>query len=179
MFTAQQQLLRVGLGVAQARLVNLASGNGLNHASQHAYQNGLDHVIRVGPLGDMPGMSKLVRVSYVDPVYREDAMTLGLRWEGTGIAGGLFPVLDGDITLTKVDDDNTQLGLVASYRPPLGQLGARLDKAILGKVADATIIALLRSIATALVSPEPADRGHEPSPRLIRPSVRPVEDHGS
>lgn len=147
---AQHQLLQVSLEVAQTRLVNLANKDGLGDASQHAYENGLEPVIRVGPLGDLPGVSKLVKVSFVAPVYHGDAMTLGLRWEATGITGGLFPVLDGDLTLTKVGDDMTQLGLVASYRPPLGHLGARLDKAILSHVADATIKSLLRSIASAL-----------------------------
>src|SRR5215469_15387754 len=150
MFITQHQLLQVSLGDAQTHLVSLASKDGLNHASRHAYENGLERIVRVGPLGDVLGVSKLVRVSFVEPVYREDAMTLGLRWEATGIAGGLFPVLDGDLTLTRIDDDTTQLRFVASYRPPLGHLGAGLDKAILSKVAEATVRALLRNIASAL-----------------------------
>jgi hypothetical protein len=156
MFTAQHELLQVSIEIAQTRLVNLVSRDELSHASRHAYQNGLEHMVRVGPLGDLPGVSKLVKVSFVQPVYHEDAMTLGLRWEATGIAGGLFPVLDGDLTLTKADDDTTELGLVASYRPPLGNLGARLDNAILSHVADATIKALLRSVVSALLSPDAA-----------------------
>lgn len=164
MFTAQDQLLQVGLDVAQTRLVNLASRDGLSRASQHAYERGLDPMIRVGPLGDIPGVSKLVRVSFVDPIYHENAMTIGLRWEATGVAGGLFPVLDGNFTLTRVDDDTTQLALIASYRPPFGNLGAGLDRAILSKVAEATIRTMLHSIAYAIVSPEPG------SPADVRPS---------
>ena len=156
MFTAQHQLLQVSLEVAQTRLVNLACRDGLGDASQRAYEGCLEPVMRVGPLGDVPGLSKLVQVSFVEPVYRQDAMTLGMRWEATGVTGGLFPVLDGDLTLTRADDDTTELGLVASYRPPLGNLGAGLDRAILNHVAGATIRALLRSIASALVNPEPA-----------------------
>src|SRR6185437_14659969 len=154
MFTAHYQSLPIDLGVAQTRLAGLMSRDGLSHASQDAYEDGLAHVIRVGPLGDVPGLSKLVKVSFVDPVCQEGTMTLGLRWEAVGVTGGLFPVLDGNLMLTGVDDDTTQLGLVVSYRPPLGNLGARLDKAILSRVADATIRALLRNLATALVSPE-------------------------
>lgn len=166
MFNAQDQLLQVGLDVSQTRLVNLAIRDGLSHVSQQAYESGLDHpVIRVGPLGDRPGISKLVRVSFVDPVYRENAMTLGLRWEATGIAGGLFPVLDGNLTLTKVDNDTTQLKLIASYRPPLGILGARLDRAILSKVAEATIRTLLHNIGSAIVTPEPAATDARSGPR--------------
>jgi hypothetical protein len=154
MFTAQHELLQVSIEIARTRLVNLVSRDELSDASRQAYQNGLEHMVRVGPLGDLPGVSKLVKVNFVEPVYHEDAMTLGLRWEAIGVAGGLFPVLDGDLTLTKAGDDMTELGLVASYRPPLGNLGAKLDKAILSHVADATIKVLLRSIASALLSPE-------------------------
>jgi len=154
MFTAHDQLLQLSLGAAETRLVNLASREGLSRASQHAYENGLERVIRVGPFGDASVVSKLVKVSFVDPVYHEDAMTLGLRWEATGITGGMFPVLDGDLMLTRIDDDTTQLRFVASYRPPLGHLGAGLDKAILSKVAEATVRALLRNIASALENPE-------------------------
>jgi hypothetical protein len=150
MFTAHDQLLELSLDAAQTRLLDLVSKDALNRASQDAYENGLEHLVRVGPLGDVPGASKLVRISFTEPVYHQDAMTLGLRWEATGITRGLFPVLDGDFTLTRVDDGTTQLGMIASYRPPLGHLGARLDKAILSRVAEATIMTLLRNIASAL-----------------------------
>ena len=175
MFNAQDQLLQVSLDVAQTRLVNLASRDGLSRASQHAYESGLDPVIRVGPLGDMPGVSKLVRVSFLDPVYHENAMTLGLRWEATGVAGGLFPVLDGNLTLTRIDDATTQLALIASYRPPLGNLGAGLDRAILSRVAEATIRALLRSIGSAIVNPEPATATDAmPSSSVVSPARIPL-----
>ena len=39
----------------------------------------------------VPGASRLVRVQVVDPVYRDGAMTLGVRWEAVGVTGGLFP----------------------------------------------------------------------------------------
>lgn len=173
MFNAQHQLLELSLDVAQTRLVSQASRDGLSRASQHAYQGGLDIVIRVGPLGEIRGVSKLVRVSFVDPVYHENAMTLGLRWEATGVAGGLFPVLDGNLTLTRVDADATRLALIASYRPPFGNLGAGLDRAILGKVAEATIKMLLHSIASAIVSPEAASEAR-PSSAAVSPARRPL-----
>src|SRR5487761_1724081 len=99
MFVAHEVALRVSLASAQARLADLARGRGLSDASEAAYKGGLAGLVRVGPLGDIPGASKLVQVSVLDPVYRDDAMTLALRWEATGATGGLFPVLDADISL--------------------------------------------------------------------------------
>ena len=153
MFVADEIVLDIGFPAAQARLVNLARRGGLSGASRAAYGDELSAVIRVGPFGDAAGASKLVRVRFLDPVCRGDGMTLALRWEATGVTGALFPVLDADLTLTPAGQQATRLALVGSYRAPLGGLGAGLDKAILNRVATATIRALLQNVADSLVSP--------------------------
>jgi hypothetical protein len=53
---------------------------------------------RSWPSGDAPGVSKLVQVRFLNLVHRSATMTVPLRWEVTGAAGGLFPVLDADLT---------------------------------------------------------------------------------
>jgi hypothetical protein len=156
MFVADEVVLDIGFRVAQSRLVNLAHSDGLSGASEAAYQSGYSTVIRVGPFGDVPGVSKLVRVRLLDPVYRGDVMTLGLRWEATGVVSGLFPVLDADISVTPAGEHMTRLALAGSYRAPLGGLGAGLDRAILNRVASSTIRALLRNVADTLADPGPA-----------------------
>jgi hypothetical protein len=153
MFARRDLQLELGFELARPRLANLIRGGVLTGASHIAYDAGIEAVIRVGPLGSVPGTSKLVRVSFLDPVDRDSLLQVGLRWEATGIASDLFPVLDGDITLTPAGPGASQLRLAGVYRPPLGWLGVRLDAAILHRVADATFAALLRSVADALVSP--------------------------
>jgi hypothetical protein len=153
MFVTQELMLDVSFQAAQARLANLARGGELSGSSETAYEDGLASSLRVGPFGDVPGASKLVRVSLLDPVYRGEAMRLGLRWEATGVTGGLFPVLDADISLTPAGEETTRLALAGVYRPPLGRFGAGLDRVILNQVATATIRVLLRSVADALASP--------------------------
>jgi hypothetical protein len=163
MFVTQELTLGIGLRRAQARLTNLMHGAWLTEASTVAYNGALTGLLRVGP----PGLAaaKLVRVSLLDPVYRGDVMTVGLRWEATGAAGNLFPVLDANITIspgqhegTATGNQTTRLALTGSYRPPLGRLGAALDQVVLHRVATATIRALLQDVAAALASPAPA--GH-------------------
>ena len=156
MFVADEIMLDIGFPAAQARLVNLARRGGLSGASRAAYADELSAVIRVGPFGDAAGASKLVRVRFLDPVCRGDVMMLALRWEATGVTGALFPVLDADITLTPAGQQATRLALAGSYRAPLGGLGAGLDKAILHRVATATMRALLRNVADCLASPSAA-----------------------
>jgi hypothetical protein len=160
MFLASERTLDVPCHTARARLVNMVHGGGLNIASQSAYQLGFDGVIRVGPLGDVPGASKLVRVRFLDPAERDGVMTVGLRWEATGATADLFPVLDADIVLRPEGEHRTQMSFTGSYRAPLGRLGAGLDKAILHRVATATIRALLADVAATLTSPAKAAEGH-------------------
>jgi len=152
-FVSDERLLDLSLGAAQKRLDNLARRGWLDQASRAAYESGLDHLLRVGPFGDVPGASRLVRVQFVEPVYRDGAMTLGLRWEATGVTGGLFPVLDANLSLG--DDGGghghgTKLALTAAYRPPLGGVGAELDRLLLHRVAARTVSAFLTHVASAL-----------------------------
>ena len=149
-FVSGERVLDVSIGVAQLRLANLAHGDWLRGASQAAYRDSIDHLARVGPLGDLPGASRLVRVQFVDPVYRDDSVTLGVRWEVSGVTGGLFPVLDANIRLTDEGSQSSRVVLTASYRPPLGAAGAGLDRLVLHKVATATIRAFVARVASAL-----------------------------
>jgi hypothetical protein len=154
MFVGHEVLLDLGFSAAQARLANLARGGSLDGASRGAYGDGLQSLMRVGPLGDVPGMSKLVRVHFRELVTHEHSAVLTLRWEATGPGGALLPVLDADMTLTPAGDQATRLTLAGAYRAPLGALGAGLDRAILHHVATATGSSLLRRVAAALC---PAD----------------------
>jgi hypothetical protein len=155
MFARRDLRLALSFEAGRARLVNLVSDGALAGASHAAYEAGIA-VIRVGPLGNVPGAGKLVRVSFLDPSDHDGVLRVGLRWEATGIAGDLFPVLDGDLTLTPAEAGTARLALAGVYRPPLGRLGARLDAAVLHKVADSTFSAFLHSVSGTMASPAPA-----------------------
>jgi hypothetical protein len=153
MFVSHQLMLAVTYQAAQARLENLTHGGWLSTASGDAYADGLAGLIRVGPFGDVLGASKLVKVSLLEPVPHDNVMVMPLRWEATGLAGRLFPVLDADLTVTSADAGQTLMKLDGAYRPPLGSAGATLDRVILGRAAEATIRSLLTRIADAVASP--------------------------
>ena len=170
MFVSHQLVLAVSFQAAQARLENLTHGGWLGSASGGAYEDGLAGLIRVGPFGAVLGASKLVTVSLLEPVPRDDAMVLSLRWEATGVTGRMFPVLDADLTVTPADAGQTLMRLDGAYRPPLGAAGAGLDRVILGRAADATIRSLLTRIADALASPAPqAETAAWPAARTRAP----------
>jgi hypothetical protein len=151
MFAVEEVTVDARYDRAVARLVHL-----INHGTLHGISEAAYELVRVGPFGDAPGLSKLVRVRVLEPVRHGDAMTAPLRWEATGPAGGLFPVLDADLVLMPDGDEGCRLRLIGSYRPPWGIAGAVLDRAIMGRIATATIRSLLDSIAPMLAEVIPS-----------------------
>ena len=130
--------------------MTVARGGWLTEVSEGAYESGLVGFARVGPLGDLPGMSKLVQVQVREVLTRGESAVLTLRWEATGPGGALFPALDADITLTPAGQDQSRLTLDGAYRPPLAVLGAGLDRMVLHRVATPTARSLLDRIAAAI-----------------------------
>ena len=154
MFITHRLIVDAGYAAARARLAQFVDTGGMAIVAHDSYQGVIMRVIRVGPAGEVPGASKLVQVRFVGPVERGGATTIWLHWEATGAAGGLFPALDADLILMAKGQEQTQLRLDGYYRPPLGRLGAALDRAVMHRVASATIRALLHSVADALTTPE-------------------------
>ena len=153
MFVAAEVPLDLSFPAAVAGLADLARGGLLARASEGAHGDGLTGLARVGPLGAVPGMSKLVKVHVLDVATRGESAVLALRWEATGPGSGLFPALDADIWLTPAGEHSARLSLAGVYRPPLGALGAGLDRAVFHQVADATVRSLLARVADVLVQP--------------------------
>jgi hypothetical protein len=148
--------LEIGFNAAQARMANLARGGLLRRASDEAYRELGTGLARVGPLGAAPGMSRLVQVRFSDLAIHEDSATCAIRWEAAGRGGALFPALDADIKLTPAGQEATILTVTGVYRPPLGGLGAGLDRTIMHRVARATIGTFTHRIGSALVHPASA-----------------------
>ena len=156
MFVGHQVILNVGFGAARARLANLVHDDLLVIASQDAYGEAVSGLARVGPLGSAPGLSKLVQVQARDLVIGQGSAVLTLRWQATGPGGVLFPALDADIRLVFAGDRATVLRLDGAYRPPLGVAGAGVDRAVLHRVATATVRNFLGRIAETITDPAAA-----------------------
>ena len=113
------------------------------------------------------GVSKLVRVQVRELAWTDRSAGLALRWEATGVGGGLFPVLDADLTVAPAGDRGTVLRMSGAYRPPLGPLGEALDRTILRRVAAATIRSFLARVA-AQITGQPAITASGPHRRQCR-----------
>jgi hypothetical protein len=160
-FVGDEMQLELGFAVARGRLRQLAEGGALLGTSEDAYDHGTISLERVG----VPGLSKLVRVQVRELAWTEQSVGLAIRWEATGPGGGLFPVLDADLTMAPDGERITILTLAGVYRPPLGALGAALDRAILHRVASATIRAFLAQVAGRITGqPSASGAGTRPPP---------------
>jgi hypothetical protein len=146
MFVGDEVVLDVSFIVARARLANLTRGGLLVSASEDAYDLGITGLARVGALG----LSRVVEVQARELTERDGSAGLAIRWEVTGPGGGLLPALDADVTLVPAGDQATLLTLAGAYRPPLGSLGQALDRAILHRVAAATIRNFLGRVAAGI-----------------------------
>ena len=93
MFVGDEVRLDAGFAVARERLLRLGEGDALLATSAGAYGPGLT---RVG----VAGASKLVWVHARVLSWTNISAVLALRWEAIAPGGGLFPVLDADLTLT-------------------------------------------------------------------------------
>lgn len=157
MFVSDGRAVPVSFAVAASRLEELARGRLLDGVSKRVYDGGLEYLLRVGPAGAVPGVSRLVRVMFAEPARHDGTVSVALRWEATGAAGGLFPALDADIRLVSYGEDGSMVTLTGSYRPPFGLLGERLDRLVLHTVATATITELVTRVTAALEgAPAPA-----------------------
>jgi len=166
MFVGDEVLLDLTFPVARARLRVLTRSGLLMSASDDAYGAEITGLMRVGPAG----FSRLVRVQFRDLPERANTAGLALRWEVTGPGGALFPVLDADVELVRAGPQATWLTLAGAYRPPLGVLGEALDRAILHRVASATIRGFLSRIAAGLhAGPEPGEAPVTPERRAAIP----------
>lgn len=80
-----------------------------------------------------------VRIDVGEPVsIRSETTMLPIAWKAEHGAGAV-PQLDADIEIAALGATRTQLSMSARYRPPFGLIGRALDKALLHRVAEATV----------------------------------------
>jgi hypothetical protein len=108
-------------------------------------------LLEVGFAVDGRRVSKHVEVAIGKPVMGTNRTWIPITWHATGPTG-FFPVLDAELELASLGARLTQLSLSARYQPPLGLVGRTMDKALLSRVAEATIKDFLDRLASALVA---------------------------
>ncbi|HUO46734.1 MAG TPA: hypothetical protein VM470_07875 [Acidimicrobiia bacterium] len=132
-----------------------------------AYRNG---EALAGRLGGKTGLASLVLFEIGNPQETVNGHNFSVQWRATG-AASLFPRLQADLELADLGE-TVLVTLRGSYDPPLGEVGRLVDRAILGRVADATVKSWVDRLALELVDstgdddfdsrarPRPGNDGH-------------------
>jgi hypothetical protein len=153
MFVTVVTDLAVPAAVAQHRLLTvLHTERGLRDAAAAAYETGQAVLLRAG----FAGISKQVAVHIVPAYLRGATTVIPLRWVATGPAGDLFPAMDANLELDPTADGQCRLTLLGNYQPPLGHLGAGLDRVLLHRAARSTARGLLTRVGRVILATQPA-----------------------
>jgi hypothetical protein len=154
MFVTEETTIGLPFGWAVARLGSTIESGWLGEVSDHAYAAGLVLLARAGPLGDVRGLAKTVQVRVSGPRERKTGVAYALRWEASGPEGGLFPVLDADLSLIRAAASRTRLAIIACYRSSPGTLSVQLDRMLLSRMARTTLRSLLDSVVREMTQPD-------------------------
>ena len=139
----------LALPLEAARGSFATGGKSLGPLACAASQDAKDLLVRIGPSGVARRLSRQVRVELGAPRDRGEGVVVPMRWEAAKLPS-LFPVLDGDLEFAPLGPSQCRMILSASYVAPLGELGRRLDRAILHRVAESTVRSFLMRLAAAL-----------------------------
>jgi hypothetical protein len=94
-------------------------------------------------------LDKRVEIDFGEPYRIPSKTLLPMSWRPAG-AEHLFPALEADLEVAPLGPSRTQLSISARYRPPMGAVGRALDRALLHRVAEATMKDFLDRVGEAL-----------------------------
>lgn len=134
----------------------------LGAIAQRANHRGDELLADVG-VGERRRLERTVQVRLGRSIRAATKTVVPFSWEPIGSAHGLFPTLDADLEIAPLGPAATQLAISARYAPPLGVVGRMLDRAVMHRVAEATIKDFLDQVGDAVAAvvgpsvPVPAD----------------------
>jgi hypothetical protein len=120
-----------------------------------------DELLAEVGFGDDVRLARTVVIELAEPVRMPTKTVVPLHWSAKG-ASGLFPSLDADLEVAPLGSHRTQLSMSARYVPPLGAVGRAIDRALLSRVAEATLKDFLDHVRDAILL-EAARTGHAPT----------------
>lgn len=125
------------------------AGQWLTDLASAAEEDGEALRLQIGPTWGGGLLSREVEVTLGLMRERGEARVVPIAWNATGLTG-IFPLLSGDLELAPLGSQRSRLTLAASYRPPFGDIGRALDRALLHRVAQSTVRSFLARVSTGL-----------------------------
>lgn len=109
-----------------------------------------DRLLAEVGFGEAIRIKRAVVIELGQPTRAASKTVFPLRWAATGSVGP-FPALDADLEVAPLGPGRTQLAMSARYAPPFGTLGRVIDRAVLSRVAEATLKDFLDRVAHTIV----------------------------
>ncbi len=125
--------------------------NKLADMADVAYREGEQLHAKVGPWAE--GFAKEVDLVIGIPEIHRTGIAYPVNWTATN-AEILFPSLQASLLLAHVGKETTRLAFEGTYEPPLGTLGRLVDRALLGRFAEAAVRNWVDRLAAALTEEE-------------------------
>jgi hypothetical protein len=103
---------------------------------------------------------KRVEVDVDAPLTVPGRTVVPIRWN-TGAEHSPLPSMEGDLELAPFGPGVTHLAMSGRYTPPFGHVGEAVDRALLNRVAEATVRDFVQRVAERIE--ETSARRHHPS----------------
>jgi hypothetical protein len=97
-----------------------------------------DRLLAEVGFGEEVRIARTVALEVGEPIHMSGKTTIPVGWSASGPVG-VFPALDADLDVAGLEDGRCQLAISARYEPPLGAVGRAIDRALLARVAEATL----------------------------------------
>lgn len=111
----------------------------------------------VGFVVDDRRIDREVEIGLGMPHRSGSATRVPLTWNTT-TGTRLFPRLEADLEVARLGPSRSQLSMDARYRPPLALVGRALDRALLHRVAEATLKDFVDRVAGRILAREASVR---------------------
>ena len=135
----------------------------LRRLAGEADHNGEQLEVEVGFRTPGGRVRRTVELIVGEPMQVSGRLLVPIEWKPLH-GHHLLPGLEGDLELGGLGPQRTQIALSARYQPPLGALGSAADRALLHRVAEATIRDFVQRLAQAiLVEARTDERASAPS----------------
>ena len=144
MFVQYSTTVPLGLGTVEKVLSRLDTE--MDDLADIAYREGEVLRSRVGPSSVV---AKSVALEVGSPQLQGRGLVYPIHWSAVG-AEPLFPEMRADLILTQNGKEETTMTFSGTYAPPLGAVGRALDRALLGRVAEATVRKWVDRLAAAV-----------------------------
>jgi hypothetical protein len=107
------------------------------------------HLVRVGFHAGGMRVAKQVELTLGAPEQPGQWLVIPVTWRATG-PEGLFPVLDGRLTVQPLGPHSSTIWMGATYQPPLAAVGREVNALIMHNVAAATVREFVEGVAARL-----------------------------